>query len=94
MFGSSVVFNNDVLVIWSHVRLTDFHQEKKLPTVYGWIGTCFLCLKRSPVDVVGSCEAWFKDQVVFTCQTGFFFPSVSWLIYSFYYWHRVFNTQH
>lgn len=97
MFGSSVFFNNALLVIWSHLRLTDFHQEKKLPTIYGWMCTCSLCLKTSPVDVVGSYEAWFRDQVAFTCQTGliiFFFPSLSWLIYSFYYWCSVFNTQH
>lgn len=42
--------------------------------------TCFFCLNTSPVNT-GSCDTWFKEQVVFTCQTGFFFPSVSWLIY-------------
>lgn len=96
MFGSSVVFNNAFLVIWSHLRLIDFHQEKNLPTVYGWMGTCSLCLNTSAVDVVGSCEACFRDQVTFTCQTGFYFfpPSLSWLIHSVYYWRSMFNTQH
>jgi len=42
MFGFSVVFNNAALVIWSHLCLIDFHQEKKLPTIYGWMCTCFL----------------------------------------------------
>lgn len=73
MFGPSVVFNNALLVIWSHLRLIDFHQEKKLPTVYGWMCTCFLCLNTSPVDVLGSCEVWFKDQVASHVKQDFFF---------------------
>lgn len=83
MFGSRAVFNEALLVIWSHLCLTDFHQEKKLPTTYGWMCTCVLCLNIRPVDVVGSCKAWFKHQVVlvrWTKSSSF----CSWVVYSSY----------